>query len=104
MGLFDQLGGREWVRAVGARLDGPTTDREVRLLLPDGSGPNRAAIAVKPAGVEVSFGRVTADDGEDMGTFPVRTPAEAARLVEDLVAASAARARAKATRAEPAAA
>lgn len=98
MGLFDQLGGREWMRGIEARLDGPTTNFEVKLVLPSGSGPNRATVSQKRKGdaVTVSFGRVDGDDGEDMGTFPVRTPAEAARLIEELVAASVAKAKKRA--------
>lgn len=89
-GLFDQLGGREWVRGIGARLDGPASNFEVKLELPDGAGPNRATLAVKRKGgeVTVSFGRVDGDDGEDMGVFAARTPAEAAKMIDELVAAS----------------
>ncbi len=97
MGLFDAMGGREWVRAIGGRLDGPTTNFEVKLELPDGSGPNRANVSMKRKGGEVviQFGRIDGDDGEDMGSFTVRKPEEAARLVEELVAASVAKGKAK---------
>lgn len=90
MGLYDAMGGREWARGIGARLEVPATDRVVRLVLPEGRGPNRATVQAgeKGAGLKVVFGRVDGDDGEEMGTFEEPTASAAARLIGELVAAS----------------
>ena len=96
--LFAAMGGREWARAVGAKMDAATsTDREVKLVLPDGTGPNRVTVAADKTGpgCKLHFGRVIDEDGEEMGTEAARNPSEAAKMIAELVAESVRRAKAK---------
>ena len=73
MGLFDQLGGKEWVRAVGLRLDGMPVRNEVRLILTGHRLANRIGVTSRVEKGEAVYAATwwkVADDGED--AEPVR--------------------------------
>lgn len=91
--LLEGLGGKRWVRSVGAELEVRATGRLVRLVLPGGRsrcGADRAVVHRRTeadgGGYAVEWWRTGGGEAEVMGEREVSTPAQAAEAVAgDLV-------------------
>ena len=88
--LLDGMGGKRWVRGVGAELEVRETAKLVRLVLPGGRsrcGADRAVVHRRAeadgGGYAVEWWRVAGGEAEVVGEQEVGTPARAAAAVAD---------------------
>lgn len=88
--LLDAMGGKAWVRSVGADLEVRASAKLVRLVLPGGRsrcGADRAVVHRRTeadgGGYAVEWWRVSGGEAEVVGEVEVRTPARAAEAVAD---------------------
>jgi len=86
--LLDGMGGKPWVRSVGAELEVRATAKLVRLVLPGGRsrcGADRAVVHRRTegdgGGYAVEWWRVSGGETEVVGEVEVGTPARAADAV-----------------------
>ena len=88
--LLEGLGGKPWVRSIGAELEVRASARLVRLVLPGGlsrCGADRAVVHRRTeadgGGYAVEWWRTVEGEAEVMGEREVSTPAQAATAVAD---------------------